>query len=139
MYNKVLNGKSKPCLQDLLSEQHHAKQLSVSYKFSVCSRFFVARASQVFLWYSQFFSESELRFSGNNYVIIHFQTEWPDRTSQVSLETVAFAVFCSETTYLYFLEKISSKFCKVMITCILAFLTASQYLIFRTIQYNSFL
>ena len=31
MYNKVLNGKSKPCLQDLLSEQHHAKQLSVSY------------------------------------------------------------------------------------------------------------
>ena len=33
MYNKVLNGQSKPCLQDLLSEQHHAKQLSVSYTF----------------------------------------------------------------------------------------------------------
>ena len=33
MYNKVLNGQSKPCLQDLLSEQHHAKQLSVSYIF----------------------------------------------------------------------------------------------------------
>ena len=49
MYNKVLNGQSKPCLQDLLSEQHHAKQLPVSYTFSVCSRFFVARASQAFL------------------------------------------------------------------------------------------
>ena len=34
MYNKVLNGQSKPCLQDLLSEQHHAKQLSVSCTFS---------------------------------------------------------------------------------------------------------
>ena len=33
MYNKVLNGQSKPCLQDLLSEQHHAKQLSVSCTF----------------------------------------------------------------------------------------------------------
>ena len=33
MYNKILNGQSKPCLQDLLSEQHHAKQLSVSYTF----------------------------------------------------------------------------------------------------------
>ena len=33
MYNEVLNGHSKPCLQDLLSEQHHAKQLSVSYTF----------------------------------------------------------------------------------------------------------
>ena len=33
MYNKVLNGQNKPCLQDLLSEQHHAKQLSVSYTF----------------------------------------------------------------------------------------------------------
>ena len=33
MYNKVLNGQSKPCLQDLLSEQHHAKHLSVSYTF----------------------------------------------------------------------------------------------------------
>ena len=42
MYNKVLNGQSKPCLQNLLSEQHHAKQLSVSYTFSVCSRFFLA-------------------------------------------------------------------------------------------------
>ena len=29
MYNKVRNGQSKPCLQDLLSEQHHAKKLSV--------------------------------------------------------------------------------------------------------------
>ena len=33
MYNKVLNGQRKPCLQDLLSKQHHAKQLSVSYTF----------------------------------------------------------------------------------------------------------
>ena len=34
MYNKVLNGQSKPFLQDLLSEQqHHAKQLSVSNTF----------------------------------------------------------------------------------------------------------
>ena len=81
MYNKVLNGQSKPCLQDLLSEQHHAKQLSVSYTFSACSRFYVARASQAFLWYSQFFSESELRFSRNYYVIIPFQIERPDRTS----------------------------------------------------------
>ena len=62
--------------------------------FSVCSRFFVDRASQAFLWYSQFFSESELRFSPNYYVIIPFQIEWPDRTSQVSMETVALAVFC---------------------------------------------
>ena len=80
MYNEVLNGHSKPCLQDLLSEQHHAKQ-QCHIHFSVCSRFFVARASQVFLWYSQFFSESELRFSRNYYVIIPFQIEWPDRTS----------------------------------------------------------
>ena len=40
------------------------------------------------------FSESERRFSRNYYVIILFQIEWPDRTSQVSMETVAFAVFC---------------------------------------------
>ena len=33
MYNKVLNGQNKPFLQDLISEQHHAKQLSVSYAF----------------------------------------------------------------------------------------------------------
>ena len=33
MYNKVLNGQSKLCLQDFLSEQHHAKQLSMSYTF----------------------------------------------------------------------------------------------------------
>ena len=34
MYNKVLNGQSKPCLQDLLSEQHHVKQtVSVIYIF----------------------------------------------------------------------------------------------------------
>ena len=33
MYNKVLNGQSKPCLHNLLSEQHHAKQLLVSYTF----------------------------------------------------------------------------------------------------------
>ena len=39
------------------------------------------------------FSESEHRFSRNYYVIIPFQIEWPDRTSQVSMETVAFAVF----------------------------------------------
>ena len=37
---------------------------------------------------------SELRFSRNYYVIIPFQIEWPDRTSQVSMETAAFAVFC---------------------------------------------
>ena len=80
MYNKVLNGQSKTCLQDLLSEQHHAKQLSVSYTF-FCMFQIVARASQAFLWYSQFFSESELRFSRNYYIIIPFQIEWPDRTS----------------------------------------------------------
>ena len=62
--------------------------------FSVCSIFSVDRASQAFMWYSQFFSESELQFSRHYYVIIPFQTEWPDRTSQVSMETVAFAVFC---------------------------------------------
>ena len=62
--------------------------------FSVCSRFFLDRASQAFLWYSQFFSESELRSSRNYYVIIPFRIEWPNRTSQVSMETVAFAVFC---------------------------------------------
>ena len=62
--------------------------------FSVSSRFFVDKASQAFLWYSQFFSESERRFSRNYSVIIPFQIEWPDRTSQVSMETVAFAVFC---------------------------------------------
>ena len=62
--------------------------------FSVCSRFFVDGASQAFLCYSQFFSESVLRFSLNYYVIILFQIEWPNRTSQVSRETVAFAVFC---------------------------------------------
>ena len=33
MYNKVLNGQSKLCLHDLLSEQYHVKQLSVSYTF----------------------------------------------------------------------------------------------------------
>ena len=33
MYNKVLNGQSKPCLQDLLSEEHHAKQLSVHFPY----------------------------------------------------------------------------------------------------------
>ena len=50
MYNKVLNGQSKSFLQGLLSEQqHHAKQLSVSYAFSVSSRFFANRASQAFL------------------------------------------------------------------------------------------
>ena len=27
-------------------------------------------------------------------IITLFQIEWPDRTSQVSMETVAFAVFC---------------------------------------------
>ena len=65
--------------------------------FPVCSRFFFARASQAFLWYSQFFSESELRFSRNYYVIIPFQIEWPDRTS---METVAFAVFCPVQNYI---------------------------------------
>ena len=64
--------------------------VSVIYIFP----FVVNRGSQAFLWYSQFFSESELRFSRNYYVINPFQIEWPDRTSQVSMETVAFAVFC---------------------------------------------
>ena len=74
--------------------------------FPICSRFFVNRASQAFLWYSEFFSESELRFSRNHYVIIPFQIEWPDRTSEVSMETVAFAGFYPfETTYIFFLEK----------------------------------
>ena len=42
----------------------------------------------------QFFSESEFRFSRNYYDIIPFQMEWPDRTSQVSMKTIPFAVFC---------------------------------------------
>ena len=67
--------------------------VSVIYIFPFVP-FFVDRASQAFLWYSQFFSESEFRFPRNYYVIIPFQIEWPDRTSQVSMETVAFAVFC---------------------------------------------
>ena len=60
MYNKVLNGQSKPCLQDLLSEQIMPNNCQCHIHFSVCSRFFVARGSQAFLWYSQFFFESEL-------------------------------------------------------------------------------
>ena len=56
----------------LLSEQHHVKQtVSVICIFCVGSRFFVDRAFQAFLWYSQFFSESELRFSRNCYVIMY--------------------------------------------------------------------
>ena len=95
--------------------------------FSVCSRFFVNRASQAFLWYSQFFSESELRFSRNCYVIIPFQIEWPDRTSEVSMETVALQCFVLfEITYLFFLEKTFQQILKVMIIFILAFLAASQ-------------
>ena len=112
MHNKVLYGQIlKPFLQDLLSKQHHAKQLSVWYKFPVCSRFFVNRASQAFLWYSEFFSESELLFSRNHCVIIPFQIEWPDRTSDRT-ETVAFAGFYPfETTYVFFSWKnVSSKF-----------------------------
>ena len=75
MYNKVLNGQSKPCLQDLLSLYQNnimPNNCQCHIHFSVCSRFFVERASQAFLWYSQFFSESELRFSRNYYVIIPF-------------------------------------------------------------------
>ena len=68
--------------------------VSVIHIFLFFSRFVVDKASQAFLWYSQFFSEPERRFSRNYSVIIPFQTEWPDRTSQVSMETVAFAVFC---------------------------------------------
>ena len=68
--------------------------VGVIHIFPFVPRFFVDRASHVFLWYSQFFSESKLRFSRNYYVIIPFQIDWPDRTSQVSMETVAFAVFC---------------------------------------------
>ena len=33
-------------------------------------------------------------FLRNYYVIIPIQIEWPDRTSQVSMETVAFSMFC---------------------------------------------
>ena len=35
MYNKVLNGQSKPFSQNLLSEQHQAKRLSVLCTFSI--------------------------------------------------------------------------------------------------------
>ena len=68
--------------------------VSVIHIVFVSSRFFVDKPSQAFLWYSQFFSESARRFSRNYSVIIPLQIEWPDRTSQVSMETVAFAVFC---------------------------------------------
>ena len=34
------------------------------------------------------------------YVIIPFKIEWPDRTSQVSMETVAFAVLCPVWNYI---------------------------------------
>ena len=38
--------------------------------------------------------------------MIPFQIEWPDCTSQVSMEAVAFAVFfLFQTTYFFFLEK----------------------------------
>ena len=88
MYNKVLNDQSKPLFTGLMPNN-----CQCDIHFSVCSRFFVDRASQALFWHSQFFSESELRFSRNYYVIIPFQIEWPDRTSQMSMETVAFAVF----------------------------------------------
>ena len=81
MYNKVLNGYSKPCYRICYQNNIMPNNCQCHIHFSVCSRFFVARASQAFLWYSQFFSESELRFSRNYYVIIPFQIEWPDRTS----------------------------------------------------------
>ena len=81
MYNKVLNGYSKPCYRICYQNNIMPNNCECHIHFSVCSRFFVARASQAFLWYSQFFSESELRFSRNYYVIIPFQIEWPDRTS----------------------------------------------------------
>ena len=81
MHNKVLNGYSKPCYRICYQNNIMPNNCQCHIHFSVCSRFFVARASQAFLWYSQFFSESELRFSRNYYVIIPFQIEWPDRTS----------------------------------------------------------
>ena len=81
MYNKVLNGHSKPCYRICYQNSIMPNNCQCHIHFSVCSSFFVARASQAFLWYLQFFSESKLRFSRNYYVIIPFQIEWPDRTS----------------------------------------------------------
>ena len=109
--------------------------------FPVCSRFFINRASQAFLRYSQFFPESELQFSRNHYIIIPFQIEWPDHTSEVSMDMVAFCsiLSCLKLHISFLLRKRFWQILKVMITCILAFLTGSQYLIFRIIQYNSFL
>ena len=91
MYNKVLNVQSKPCLQDLLSEQ---TTVSVTYIFPFLPDSLLIEHLKLSYGIHSFFSESELRFSGNYYVLISFQIEWPDRTSQVSIETVAFVVFC---------------------------------------------
>ena len=73
-YKKVLNGYSKPCCRICYQNNIMTSNCQCHIHFSVCSRFFVAKASQAFLWYSQFFSASELRFSQNYYVIIRFQT-----------------------------------------------------------------
>ena len=54
MYNKVLNGYSKPCYRICYQNNIMPNNCQCHIHFSVCSRFFVARASQAFLWYSQF-------------------------------------------------------------------------------------
>ena len=73
MYNKVVrvNHVYRICYQNNIMPNNCLCHIH----FFVCSRFFVARASQAFLWYSQFFSESEHRFCRNYYVIIPFQIE----------------------------------------------------------------
>ena len=77
--------------------------VSVIYIFPFVPDSFLIEHLKLFLWHSQFFSEFELRFSRNYCVIIPFRIEWPDRTSQLSMETVALVLF--ETKYLFFLEK----------------------------------
>ena len=109
MYNKVLNGQSKPCLQDLLSEQHHAKQLSVSCTFFRMFQIFVARASQAFLWYSQSFSESIfsklLRHNPirNRVTRSYFISVYGDSSFRSVLS-------CSKLHISFFLRKLSTKF-----------------------------
>ena len=68
--------------------------VSVIYIFPFVPDSLLIEHLKHFLWYSQLFSESELRFSRNYYVVIPFQIKWADLTSQVSMETVAFTVFC---------------------------------------------
>ena len=67
---------------DLIRDKIHNTILSTRY--TNLERFIetINNCSENSLLYSQFFSESELRFFRNYYVIIPFQIEWPDCTSQ---------------------------------------------------------